>query len=77
MTDEPKKKTLQSKRSRKKNKDIAAFVDGTKEEEKEPTKRMTIDFPVSLHTELKKYAAGEGVTMRALVLQWVEEGVNQ
>ena len=45
--------------------------------EKEPTKRLAINMPVSTHTELKKFAADEGRGMAAIVLELIHAHLHK
>ena len=56
------------KRSSHKHPDQAAILADLA---KEPTKRLAVNMPVSMQTELKKAAADEGRGMAAIVLELI------
>jgi hypothetical protein len=39
--------------------------------------RVTIDIPDAIHAELKRRAAAEGTTMRALILRAIDEVLRE
>jgi len=62
------------KRSSHKHPDQAAILADL---EKEPTKRLAINMPVSTHTKLKKFAADEGRGMGAIVLELIQAHLHK
>lgn len=50
---------------------------GTKPSEDEPTKRLTVDIPESLHTRIKVACARNKVKMNTLVMEGLNRALSQ
>ena len=51
--------------------------DAMKEASAEPSKRLNIQVPQSLHTRIKTYAAEQGMTIQDLVIGAVNEAMKK
>ncbi len=46
------------------------------QENEGPQKKLVLDLPLRLHKQLKQAALDRGITMRAIVIEWLE-GMKQ
>jgi predicted DNA-binding protein len=45
--------------------------------EREQIARLTLDLPAEMRRRLKVLAAQRGVSMKALIMAWIEAGLNE
>jgi hypothetical protein len=54
------------------NRSVDAWVEGKKIDDREPTKRLTIDVPISLHKRMKSQCALDNLVMADVIRDLLE-----